>query len=126
MKISKNLKNDMAHAPEWFQRAINASPEEKVLGDVKGNISYSFWKSKSETSNLIILIHGTGAHKKWWYPIAPGLNSNAHVISIDLPGMGDSDFRESYKVEDFGDCVASVIKHEKDINNSTYTYLVGH
>ena len=126
MKISRNLNNDIAHAPEWFHEAINYNPEEKILNDKKGDISYSFWKSKSDTTNLIILIHGTGAHKRWWFPIAPRLNSNAHVISIDLPGMGDSDFRESYKVEDFGDCVTSVIRHEKLINNISFTYLVGH
>ena len=126
MKISRNLNDDIAHAPEWFHEAINYNPEEKILNDKKGDISYSFWKSKSDTTNLIILIHGTGAHKRWWYPIAPRLNSNAHVISIDLPGMGDSDFRESYKVEYFGDCVTSVIRHEKLINNISFTYLVGH
>ena len=72
-----------------------------------------------------MLVHGTGAHKKWWYPVGPKLNNKAHVIAIDLPGMGDSDFREKYKVEDFGSCVTNVIKAEKDIHNINYVYLVG-
>lgn len=40
--------------------------------------------------------------------------------------MGDSEFRERYKVEDFGSCVTNVIKAEKDLHNLNCVYLVGH
>jgi pimeloyl-ACP methyl ester carboxylesterase len=126
MKITTNLMNDIAHAPEWFHEAINQKPQEKILDHIDGNISYAFWKAKTNSDSLIVLVHGTGAHKKWWYPVGPKLNHKAHVIAIDLPGMGDSDFREKYKVEDFGGCVTNVIKAEKVNHNINYVYLVGH
>lgn len=31
MKITTNLKNDIAHAPKWFHAAINQKPQEKIL-----------------------------------------------------------------------------------------------
>ena len=46
MKITTNLMNDIAHAPEWFHEAINQKPQEKILDHIDGNISYAFWKAK--------------------------------------------------------------------------------
>ena len=66
-----------------------------ILKDAKGNLSYSVWPSLSENKNLMIFIHGTGAHKKWWYPIAPQFVNYSNVIAVDLPGMGDSGLEKS-------------------------------
>ena len=74
--------NDIAHAPEWFHEAINQRPQEKILDHINGNISYAFWKAKTSSDSLIVLVHGTGAHKKWWYPFGPKLNHKAHVICL--------------------------------------------
>ena len=88
MQITDNLKNDISNAPSWFHDAINIKPSEKILKDAKGNLSYSVWPSLSENKNLMIFIHGTGAHKKWWYPIAPQFVNYSNVIAVDLPGLG--------------------------------------
>ena len=66
-----------------------------ILENTLGDVSYSSWNSEDESKDLIILIHGTGAHKKWWDPIAPHLLEMSNVVAVDLPGMGDSGFRES-------------------------------
>ena len=71
MHITNNLNNDISAAPEWFNQAINIKPSEKILESEKGPLSYSIWPTESKNKNLLIFIHGTGAHKKWWYPIAP-------------------------------------------------------
>ena len=71
MQITNNLNNDISAAPEWFNQAINIKPSEKILESEKGPLSYSIWPTQSKNKNLLIFIHGTGAHKKWWYPIAP-------------------------------------------------------
>ena len=126
MKITDNLENDIINAPQWFHDGIKDVPEDKIVENNLGDISYSKWASNNESQNLILFIHGTGAHKKWWYPIAPQFKDHANVIAIDLPGMGESGFREKYSIKDFGDCVISVIEKEKletDINN---VYIVGH
>ena len=94
MQITNNLNNDISEAPEWFNQAINIKPSEKILENEKGSLSYSIWPTESKNKNLLIFIHGTGAHKKWWYPIAPQFVNYSNVIAIDLPGMGDSGFRK--------------------------------
>ena len=43
MQITDNLKNDISDAPAWFHDAIIIKPSEKILEDVKGNLSYSVW-----------------------------------------------------------------------------------
>ena len=58
-------------------------------------------------------MHGTGAHKKWWDPIGPQIIKYSNVIAIDLPGMGFSDFREKYKIIDYGNCITEIIDKEK-------------
>ena len=108
MKITDNLTNDISNAPSWFLKAISEISIENTIEDNKGKISYSEWSAKSNSENLILFIHGTGAHKKWWDPIAPSFTDFSNVIAIDLPGMGDSSFRQKYSIKDFGKCVIKI------------------
>ena len=78
MQITNNLNDDILHAPKWFHESIQVKAEDLIHQDPLGNLSYSKWHSK--TKNLIIFIHGTGAHKKWWDPIAPQLIEYSNVI----------------------------------------------
>ena len=59
MQITNNLNRDIIEAPDWFHKAIQDKPEDKILADPLGNVSYSKWVSKNTNQNLIILIHGT-------------------------------------------------------------------
>ena len=126
MKITDNLTNDISNAPDWFLKAINEIGIENTIEDNKGKISYSEWSAKSNTENLIIFIHGTGAHKKWWDPIAPSFTDFSNVIAIDLPGMGDSSFRQKYSIKDFGKCVIKIIEKQKNKSRISNVYIVGH
>ena len=126
MTITDNLKNDISNAPTWFKESISIKPSERSINDKDGKISYSKWVSKSDSTNLLILIHGTGAHKKWWDPIAPQFLNETNVIAVDLPGMGDSDFRNNYSIKDFGKCIFSIIDKEKIEMNIENIYIVGH
>ena len=126
MTITDNLNNDISNAPTWFKESISIKPSEKSINDKDGKISYSKWVSKNDTTNLLILIHGTGAHKKWWDPIAPQFLNETNVIAVDLPGMGDSDFRNNYSIKDFGKCIFSIIDKEKIEMNIENIYIVGH
>ena len=113
MQITNNLNRDIENAPQWFKDAIELRPVDQIIENPLGNISYSKWSSPNDTNNLIVLIHGTGAHKKWWDPIAPQFLDHSSVIAIDLPGMGESGFRDKYGIKDFGECITSVIEKEK-------------
>ena len=102
MRITNNVNLDIEHAPKWFKDAIELQPTDEVLENSLGNISYSKWDSNNNSENLMIFIHGTGAHKKWWDPIAPQFLEHSNVIAVDLPGMGESEFRNKYGIKDFG------------------------
>ena len=124
MQITNNLNDDILHAPKWFHECIQVKAEDLIHQDPLGNLSYSKWHSK--TKNLIIFIHGTGAHKKWWDPIAPQLIEYSNVIAIDLPGMGNSSFRKEYKIKDFGNCITALINKEKIEHGIENIYIIGH
>ena len=126
MTITDNLISDISNAPEWFLKSIANEGVDVLINDPNGDISYSKWKSNNQSKNLLILIHGTGAHKKWWDPIAPQFIDDTNVIAVDLPGMGDSDFREKYSIKDFGSCIFSIIEKEKKDAQIENIYIVGH
>ena len=126
MTITDNLISDISNAPEWFLKSIENKGVDVLINDPNGDISYSKWKSNNQSKNLLILIHGTGAHKKWWDPIAPQFIDETNVIAVDLPGMGDSDFREKYSIKDFGSCIFSIIEKEKKDVQIENIYIVGH
>ena len=126
MTITDNLISDISNAPEWFLKSIANKGVDVLINNPNGDISYSKWKSNNQSKNLLILIHGTGAHKKWWDPIAPQFIDDTNVIAVDLPGMGDSDFREKYSIKDFGSCIFSIIEKEKLDAQIENIYIVGH
>ena len=126
MTITDNLISDISNAPEWFLKSIANKGVDVLINDPNGDISYSKWKSNNQSKNLLILIHGTGAHKKWWDPIAPQFIDDTNVIAVDLPGMGDSDFREKYSIKEFGSGIFSIIEKEKKDAQIENIYIVGH
>ena len=126
MTITDNLISDISNAPEWFLKSIANKGVDVLINNPNGDISYSKWKSNNQSKNLLILIHGTGAHKKWWDPIAPQFIDDTNVIAVDLPGMGDSDFRQKYSIKDFGSCIFSIIEKEKKDAQIENIYIVGH
>ena len=121
--ITNNIKEDIENAEEWFKKNLEILPLDKIAKQEEGVVSYSLWEAEHKSSNLIVLIHGTGAHKKWWYPIAPSLRKNSNVIALDLPGMGDSDHRESYTMSNFGDAITDIIEKEKANGLSEEVFL---
>ena len=83
MTITDNLKKDILNAPKWFLDAIVSESEVKVLEAELGNVSYKCW-GKATNDKTIVLIHGTGASKNWWDPIAPFISDEYRVIAPDL------------------------------------------
>ena len=83
MEITDSLAADIKNAPKWFHEAISNKPKIKSLSHQLGNITYQEWDRKKR--DIIVLIHGTGAHKKWWDPIAPLISENYSIIAPDLP-----------------------------------------
>ena len=126
MKLTNNLKDDLSQAPSWFRENIEKPHKNKILKDIKGAIHYSVWNDRDHIKKIVVLVHGTGAHRKWWQPIAPMLNKDAKIIALDLPGMGDSDFRDNYSIRDFSECIINIINAESNELDRCKIYLVGH
>ena len=125
MEITDSLSNDIKDAPDWFHSAILQDPRRENLNHPLGKLAYQVWDRK-DAQDIILLIHGTGAHKKWWDPIGPLLNNKFSVIAPDLPGMGESDHRNAYNFEEFSEALIAIINQEKIVSNDKKIYLVGH
>ena len=125
MEITESLNNDLKTAPDWFHKAISEKPRIETLTQSLGNLRYQVW-DKENSKNIILLVHGTGAHKKWWDPIAPLINANCSVIAPDLPGMGESEHRSEYSFEAFGEAIIAMLNHEKAMEKNKQVYLIGH
>jgi len=125
MEITESLNNDLKTAPDWFHKAISEKPRIETLTQSLGNLRYQVW-DKENSNNIILLVHGTGAHKKWWDPIAPLINANCSVIAPDLPGMGESEHRSEYSFEAFGEAIIAMLNHEKAMEKNKQVYLIGH
>ena len=57
----------------------------------------------------MILVHGGGAHSRWWDHIAPLLAVDRRVIALDLAGHGDSGRRERYAIDSWSNDVEAVV-----------------
>ena len=125
MEITESLSTDIKDAPDWFQSSISEDPRQEIFSHQLGNIKYQAWDRK-DAENIIMLIHGTGAHKKWWDPIAPLLNNNFTIFAPDLPGMGESDHRNKYNFEGFSEALIGILHQEKVITNNQKIFLIGH
>ena len=85
---------DAAVPPSWFTQALSVPVAERmtVLDGVP--VAYRMWGS-SQNGRGIVLVHGGGAHSRWWDHIGPLLAADRRVIAIDLSGHGDSGRREA-------------------------------
>jgi pimeloyl-ACP methyl ester carboxylesterase len=89
---------DPAVPPAWFTQALSAPVTEHVTAVDGVPIAYRMWGS-SPNGRGIVLVHGGGAHSRWWDHIGPLLATDRRVIAIDLSGHGDSGRRESYSFD---------------------------
>ena len=89
---------DAAVPPAWFTRALSVPVTERVTVVDGVSIAYRMWGS-SPNGRGIVLVHGGGAHSRWWDHIGPLLAADRRVIAIDLSGHGDSGRRESYSFD---------------------------
>lgn len=80
--------------PAWFTEALAREPEHKTVEVDGAKISYRAWGRSGDPA--AVLVHGGAAHAGWWDHIGPHLTAHHRVISIDLSGHGDSDWRSEY------------------------------
>jgi pimeloyl-ACP methyl ester carboxylesterase len=88
-------------APAWFKWAIAQEPERTFVGSQGIKLEALSWGERGKQG--LLLAHGNSAHAEWWSFIAPYLAKDYRVTSMSLAGMGNSDWRETYRFPDFAD-----------------------
>lgn len=90
--------------------------------DVDGvDIHYLEWQGPAGAPCLL-LVHGFMGHAHWWDFVAPALAEDYRVLAMDLSGMGDSGWRDSYTLEIRAVEIAAVLEHA----DATDMTLIGH
>jgi len=82
--------------PGWFTRALAVEVRVGRL-DVHGcAIAYRRWGPEGAPG--LVLVHGGGAHSRWWDHVAPFFSPEFTVTALDLSGHGDSGRRDRYSL----------------------------
>lgn len=124
MTIIKNLHPPVV-APEWFDRAIEHTPESYFFyhNDVK--LHYLQWHDQHSANNdqkpVLLFLHGFRGHARWWSFIAPFFTSKYSVYALDFSGMGDSG-SSHYHADNHAEEILAFIEH---LSLSSIT-VVGH
>jgi pimeloyl-ACP methyl ester carboxylesterase len=96
--------------PVWFRRAL-ATPGEHRQATVAG-CPISYWRWGPPSRPGLILVHGGGAHARWWDHVAPLLATDEQcVVAIDMSGHGDSGRRNEYSIEMWAEEMLAVAAH---------------
>ncbi|MAB13400.1 alpha/beta hydrolase [Parvibaculum sp.] len=96
------------HRPQWFKEALDAPRTEHWLEVDGAKIHYYRWGNDDPKRPGVLFVHGNGAHANWFHFIAPLISDRYNVASMDLAGMGDSEWRESYTRESFARGIGEV------------------
>jgi pimeloyl-ACP methyl ester carboxylesterase len=86
--------------PAWAISALNDAPIRTKVSVEGANIEVLSWGQQGDAA--VILLHGNGASADWWSFIAPAMARNGkHVVAMSFSGMGGSDWRDSYQMDNF-------------------------
>ncbi len=86
-------------APDWFLGAVSQPYETAHVAVDGARVHYQRWGRRGAPG--LLLVHGNGAHAHWWDFIAPYFAGHYNVAAMTFSGMGDSDWREDYRMETF-------------------------
>ena len=101
-----HLHGERPPAPAWFDAALAHEPEVSRV-DVEGaGIETLTWGERGKPG--LVLLHGNGAHARWWSFIAPYFAADYRVAALSWSGMGGSDHRATYRVETFVEEILAV------------------
>jgi len=84
-------------APAWFEHALAQAPERSTLVVEGAELEMLAWGRRGDPG--LLLLHGFAAHADWWSFIAPFLAEGRRVVASSWSGMGGSQWRHAYSME---------------------------
>lgn len=95
--------------PRWFSDALACAGTVKHIAFRGRRLNTLNWRPDHPAPG-IVFVHGNGAHARWFDFIAPLLMPHYHMVALDLPGMGDSDWLEEYSRDIMSEAVIETIR----------------
>lgn len=95
-------------SPDWFRKFIETPCTSHIVNVDGANISYQQWGNPNNPG--LLFVHGNGAHVHWYDFIAPAFADDFNVVAFDLSGMGNSDWRDRYSIDQFSAEQIAVMK----------------
>lgn len=80
------------------------------------------YSSYGKGGKALVLVHGWTCDETFWGANVPGLSKRYRVLTVDLPGHGQSDPAPEYSMDAFADAVSAVMTQAR-VKRAT---LVGH
>lgn len=84
---------------QWFVEAMQKVPESGRLTVAGASLEWAAWGERG-CPGLLLLI-GNGAHIGWWRPLAAILAEDFRVATFSWSGMGGSQWRDEYHIDNF-------------------------
>jgi pimeloyl-ACP methyl ester carboxylesterase len=112
-------------SPEWFVRALADAPEQLRVEVEGAEIEVLAWGNGPGPG--LMLVHGHGANADWWRPTAPQwVKSAGRVVAFSLSGMGGSDWRPNYVIDQYGTEIAEVARQTGLTGSGRRPMIAGH
>lgn len=92
--------------PDWFREAMADEPRTGAVEVAGCPIAYRRWGDPAHPT--LLLVHGGGAHSRWWDHIAPFFARDCCVTALDLSGHGESGRRPAYTFELWAEEIAAL------------------
>lgn len=96
--------------PKWFKEALAVPVQDKFAAFKGADLHYRQWQGPSADAPNMVMVHGGGAHARWYDFIAPLLSARYNVISVDMPGMGDSGWLTEYNREIMAEGIITMVR----------------
>ncbi len=111
-----------ANTPAWLAGQLAQAGVSRFAAAKQGRVHYLTWNWARTELPVLVLVHGFRAHARWWQCIAPRLSRAYRVVSVDLPGMGDSDYCRQYYEGVYAEGILAVL----DAEQLTDVTIIGH
>lgn len=121
---------DKPTAPAWFHDIL-ATPytDDEVTVDGVRVVWREWGRTKDAPAPdkpVLLFVHGGMAHKSWWDFVAPFFIDRWRPVCLDVPGMGQSGWRETYSLHDAVNAVVGVGEGANAFCGPIKPTLVGH